>query len=241
MDIQTLLIFAGMVFLASVINGVSGFGFGIVVLMVFPYIFGYTHAVAMAVMMATMLVCYNAYLYRKHINRTWILPWSLLCFVSDFFAVRFLKHLGDGPLMLRLLGCCFVLMAIYLLWGQKIIKVRASYTSMSVLAILSGLIQGVFGVGGPLMAAFFLIVCRSKEEYIGTLQMASVTTFGIDLIMRMLNGMIDATVLSYSTLGIVFILAGLFVAKKLVRHMSAALLKNIVCVLMLFSGIHMVV
>ena len=241
MDIQTLLIFVGMVFLASVINGVSGFGFGIVVLMVFPYTFSYTHAVAMAVMMATMLVCYNAYLYRKHINWTWILPWSLLCFVSDFFAVRFLKHLGDGPLMLKLLGWCFVLMAIYLLWGQKIIKVRASYTSMSVLAILSGLIQGVFGVGGPLMAAFFLVVCRSKEEYIGTLQMASVTTFGIDLIMRMLNGMIDATVLSYSALGIVFILAGLFVAKKLVRHMSAQLLKNIVCVLMLFSGIHMVV
>lgn len=241
MDVQTLVIFGGMVFAASLINGVSGFGFGIVVLMVFPYIFGYTHAVAMAVMMATMLVCYNAYLYRKHINWTWILPWSLLCFVSDFFAIRFLKQMGDGPLVMKLLGGCFILMAVYLLWGQKFIKVRASYTSMSVLAILSGLIQGAFGVGGPLMAAFFLVVCKSKEEYIGTLQMASVTTFGVDLIMRAANGMIDATVLSYSALGIVFILAGLFVAKKLVSHLSATHLKTIVCVLMLFSGINMVI
>ena len=38
MDAQTLLIFGGMVFVASIIHGVSGFAFGVVVLMVFPYI-----------------------------------------------------------------------------------------------------------------------------------------------------------------------------------------------------------
>lgn len=161
--------------------------------------------------------------------------------LTNLVAIVVLRHLGDNPMWLKVMGGMFIVMAAYLMWGQQALHVRINGKTMSVFALASGLIQGAFGVGGPLMAAFFLVVCKSKEEYIGTLQMASVTTFGVDLIMRAANGMIDATVLSYSALGIVFILAGLFVAKNLVSHLSATHLKTIVCVLMLFSGINMVI
>lgn len=56
MSIGSLIIFCGIVFFASIVQGVSGFAFGLIVLMVFPHIFGYTSALAITNLMALFLL-----------------------------------------------------------------------------------------------------------------------------------------------------------------------------------------
>ena len=167
MSFLGLVAFCGIVFVASVIQGISGFAFGMVVLMVFPYLFGYTKSLVLASLMAAVLVCYNAYLYRKSINWQWVPWWVGVFLVTDLLSVMVLKQVGDNPIWYKLMGVIFILMALYLLWGQKVLHVKANKKSLLLLGGGSGLIMGAFGVGGPLMAAFFLEATPKKRGISG--------------------------------------------------------------------------
>lgn len=239
MTIGALAAFCGIVFAASVVQGVSGFAFGMVVLMVFPYLFGYTKSLVLAALMATLVMLYNAFLYRKTIDWTWIPKWLLVYVVADLMGVLVLKRVGDHPIWYPLMGGIFILMALYLLWGQKIIHVQPGMSSLVVLSVLSGLIMGAFGVGGPLMAAFFLEATDSKEYYLGTSQLVLGLTLAIDFLLRVINGMFTVDLVGYTLLGVVSMAAGLYIAKALVRRMDALTMRKIICLVMMADGVFM--
>lgn len=239
MSFLGLVAFCGIVFVASVIQGISGFAFGMVVLMVFPYLFGYTKSLVLASLMAAVLVCYNAYLYRKSINWQWVPWWVGVFLVTDLLSVMVLKQVGDNPIWYKLMGVIFILMALYLLWGQKVLHVKANKTSLLILSGGSGLIMGAFGVGGPLMAAFFLEATPKKEEYLGTTQITCVITMALDIVLRVLNGMFTADLVGYTLLGAVFMVAGLLIARRLVRHMDALTMRHFICLVVLVDGVVM--
>lgn len=239
MSFLGLVAFCGIVFVASVIQGISGFAFGMVVLMVFPYLFGYTKSLVLASLMAAVLVCYNAYLYRKSINWQWVPWWVGVFLVTDLLSVMVLKQVGDNPIWYKLMGVIFILMALYLLWGQKVLHVKANKKSLLLLGGGSGLIMGAFGVGGPLMAAFFLEATKDKDEYLGTTQITCVITMALDIILRVLNGMFTADLVGYTLLGAVFMVAGLLIARRLVRHMDALTMRHFICLVVLVDGVVM--
>lgn len=239
MSFLGLVAFCGIVFVASVIQGISGFAFGMVVLMVFPYLFGYTKSLVLASLMAAVLVCYNAYLYRKSINWQWVPWWVGVFLVTDLLSVMVLKQVGDNPIWYKLMGVIFILMALYLLWGQKVLHVKANKTSLLILGGGSGLIMGAFGVGGPLMAAFFLEATKNKEEYLGTTQVICVITMALDVVLRVLNGMFSSDLIGFTLLGIVFMVAGLLIARRLVRHMDALTMRRFICFVVMVDGVVM--
>lgn len=239
MSFLGLVAFCGIVFVASVIQGISGFAFGMVVLMVFPYLFGYTKSLVLASLMAAVLVCYNAYLYRKSINWQWVPWWVGIFLVTDLLSVMVLKQVGDNPIWYKLMGVIFILMALYLLWGQKVLHVKANKKSLLVLGGGSGLIMGAFGVGGPLMAAFFLEATKNKEEYLGTTQVICVITMALDVVLRVLNGMFSSDLIGFTLLGIVFMVAGLLIARRLVRHMDALTMRRFICLVVMVDGVVM--
>ena len=239
MSVSQFVIFCTIVLIAAIVQGVSGFTFGMMVLMIFPYIFGYTKALVLAGMMGLVLSAANAFIYRKYIDWKWIPRWLCVFIGMEFLSILVLKKVGDSPIWYTLMGIMFISMAIYLLWGQKVIHVKANFSSMAVLAALSGLIMGSFGVGGPLMAAFFLEATHSKEEYLGTVQGLGVIVASIDVILRSLNGMMGVELFGYAAVGLVFMAAGLLIAKSLVSHMNALTMRRIICGVMVLNGIVM--
>lgn len=231
--------FCGIVLAASLVQGISGFAFSMIVLMVFPYLFGYTKSLVLAAMMATFVMLYNAFLYRRTIDWTWVVRWLAVYIVADLAGVLVLKRVGDNPIWYPLMGVIFIAMAVYLLWGQKIFTVRVGWGSMIVLSVLSGLIMGAFGVGGPLMAAFFLEATSSKEYYLGTSQLVLGLTLFIDFLLRVFNGMFTVDLIGYTLLGMVSMVLGLYIAKRLVSRMDALTLRKFICVVMIADGVFM--
>lgn len=62
MSVSQFVIFCTIVLIAAIVQGVSGFAFGMMVLMIFPYIFGYTKALVLAGMMGLVLSAANAFI-----------------------------------------------------------------------------------------------------------------------------------------------------------------------------------
>lgn len=239
MDISTLLIFCSIVLIGAIVQGISGFAYSMVVLMVFPYLFGYTQALTLASLMGFLLVIYNAYLYRKYIDWKWIPWWMAIYFFNDLLSVLVLKQVGDDPIWYTLMGVIFIVMALYLLFGKKFFYFRADIKSLVVLSSLSGLIMGAFGVGGPLMATFFLEATKGKEEYLGTTQVIGAGILGTDFFMRLFNGMFTVNLLGFTMIGIVFMIIGLLIAKKLVSCMDTSNVRKFICLVMIVDGMVM--
>lgn len=234
-------LYAGIVFFASVVQGISGFAFGLIVLMVFPYLFGYSDALVLANLMTLVLLLYNAYLYRHYCAWKW-LPVGVSVFaVTDLIGVLVLKRVGDSPIWYTLLGVMFILMAVYMVWGQNKLRIRANQVTLAVFSGVTGLLIGAFAVGGPIMAVFFMEACPSKEEYLGTIQVLSLFGMSLDMAFRIANGMVTWALVGDTLQALVFLVAGVLVARRLVQRIDALMLRRIVCILLMVNGIVMMV
>lgn len=60
-----------------------------------------------------------------------------------------------------------------------------------------------------------------------------------DVILRAINGMYTSTMLLYGVSSLWCIVIGLLIGKKLFQYISPAALRNIICALMVFSGVKM--
>lgn len=238
---EGMVLFCSVVFLASIVQGISGFAFGLMVLMVFPGLVGYTNAVALTNLMAVFLLAYNSYLYRKDCNWQWVPLGAIASAGADLLGIAILRAVGDSPVWDKLLGVIFVFMAVYLLWGQSRVTLRATKRNLVIFAGLAGLVTGLFSVGGPFLVTFMLAVARSKEEYISTLQILSLFMVGTDVCLRLAGGMITQEVLHYCLVGVVFMVAGLLIARRLMRFIDARMLRRIVCVIIIIDGVKLLV
>ena len=240
MSIGAFVLFAGIVFFASVVQGISGFAFGLIVLMVFPHLFGYSDALVLANLMTLVLLVYNSFLYRRYCAWKW-LPVGVSVFaVTDLLGVLVLKRVGDSPIWYTLLGIMFILMAVYMMWGQNKLHIRANQVTLAIFSGVTGLLIGAFAVGGPIMAVFFMEACRSKEEYLGTIQVLSLFGMALDMAFRIANGMVTWALVGDTMKVLIFLLAGVLVATRLVRRIDALMLRRIVCLLMLVNGVVMI-
>lgn len=239
MSVFTVAAFCGIVFASALVQGISGFAYTMVALTVFPFLFGYTKALALAALLATGAILYNAWLYRSHIEWRWVWKWLSVYLVADLCGVAILRIVGDAPIWYTLLGLFFIMMTVYLLWGEKWIHVRVTTKSMVVLSILSGLFMGIFCSGGPVMAAFFLEATKDKAHYLGTSQFVCSVSLAIDFLLRALNGMFTADLAGFALLGIVPTLAGLYLARGLVRRLDARMMRRIICVVIALDGVVM--
>ena len=237
MSIGAFVLFASIVFFASVVQGISGFAFGLIVLMVFPHLFSYSDALVLANLMTLVLLVYNSFLYRRYCAWKW-LPVGVSVFaVTDLLGVLVLKRVGDSPIWYTLLGVMFILIAVYMMWGQNKLHIRANQVTLAIFSGVTGLLVGAFAVGGPIMAVFFMEACQSKEEYLGTIQVLSLVGMSLDMVFRVANGMVTWDLVGDTIKALVFLVAGVLVAKKLVRSIDARMLRRIVCALMLINGI----
>lgn len=237
MSMSALLAFFGITLIAAIVNGISGFAFGVVVLMVFPYIFGYSKALALAGLMGFFITCFNAYIYRKDIDWKWVPRWFSVFIMAELVSVLLLKKVGDVPIWYTLLGILFIILGIYLLWGQSKIRIKPNIATMVMMSVLSGLIMGCFGVGGSIMAAFFLEVTSSKEQYLGTTQLMGTIIYIVDMVLRSANGMFSTDLLGLTAIGIIFMIIGLIIAKELVSRMDALTMRKFICFVMIVNGV----
>lgn len=240
-DLNVCLILCVATFVAAVIQGVSGFAFALILLMVLPYIFPYAEALALIAFIGAVMIGYNVYLYRKYID--WkILPIPVLSyFVCDLLAVRLLKNIGTNPMLSKILGVIFILLAVYLCFGQGKIKVLPTKKNAVIFNGVGGAVSGLFGAGGPIAVLYFMAVSASKEVYMGTLQTFLFLVTGADFFVRVANGMVTLQTVKYGLSSLIFAVVGLWIAKKLFEKIKPDVLNKIVLALMALNGIWLVI
>lgn len=222
---------------AAFIQRTTGFGFGIFIMTVLPYIMpSYGEATALSGVLASVTSLILVVRYHSFIPWRRLLPILITFIVVSFYAVQLLSILRSDTLR-YVLGVTLILAATYFWFFSDRIKVRPNILTQGALGTLSGIMGGLFGMQGPPAVLYFLQVTKNKEQYTAIAQ----TYFLIGNIMmtvyRVQAGFFSHEVITCWCWGVPAVLAGTALGNIAFRHISMPLLRKIVYIYIAISGV----
>lgn len=231
--------FIGYIFLpalvSGIIQGVTGFGAGVVMMMFLPLHFSVIQSAGISGAICLVLCVAMVYHYRKTINIKKIIGPAVLYLTISSVSILLAKMVNQ-EIMKIILGIFLVALAVYFLFFAKK-EVEPKGIAALFCIVISGICDGLFGIGGPLMVIYFLSKTHSKEEYLGTIQCFFLISVLYSTFFRMMNGIITTDLISSIGLGMVGILIGLMIANRIVDKLDADFIKKLTYILIGLCGL----
>ncbi|MBR2263552.1 MAG: sulfite exporter TauE/SafE family protein [Firmicutes bacterium] len=224
--------------LAGLVQGVTGFGSCIVIMLVLPFYFPLAEAAGIAVATTLIMGVVMILRYRTSINvREALLP-SLLYIIVSSLAIHFSASV-DQTLMKKVFGVFLVLLSEFYL---GFVPANSNQKKLPLLAgaaciILSAACDGLFGIGGPLMVIYFMHRTTDLHEYLGTLQLFFLVNNVYNTGFRFFRGVLGPQHLIFIAVGMAGILIGVLIAGKIVEKVRRDVLRKLIYVMIGIGGL----
>ena len=228
-------------FAGSFLQRVTGFGYGIFMMMFLPGLMGSSvEAAAMAGLCSCCTCTYNAVKMRKQIQWKLVVPTITASLVTVPLAVGFSAQAPED-LIRTLLGIFLILLSIYFLFVAGKIKLRPSVGGGLAVGAVSGVLGGMFSMGGPPVVLYLVQAVADKTAYIATMQahFAVINLYSAGT--RALNGVITTNVLLCFAVAVGGSLLGNYAGGRIFEKLDSAKVKKLVYLVMIFSGITMII
>lgn len=207
-------------FVGALIQGVTGFGSSLTIMTLLPYFMALPQAVAISCVIPLAQMAALVWLYRASLNWRLILIPSAFYLVGCWLTIR--NALSFDPTALKFsFGIFLIIMGIYFLRFSEKAQVKNTIPVMIACSFVSGLINGLFGIGGPLMVLYYMAACKSMSEYIACLQCCFFITDIYCLVLRTQEDIFTADLIGPSIVGIIVILIGQAFAARIVKKINS--------------------
>ena len=227
----------GATLLAGLIQGVTGFGGGIITMMIFPYFFSIALGAGITGSLGIALCGSMAIRYRKELNAKMAVLPAILYNVVSSIVISYSVSL-DQVLVKKVFGVFLVMLAIYYLFISKNVQNRKLSLGVSIVCIMiSASCDALFGIGGPLMVLYFMSMTSSTYEYLGTMQLFFWVNSTYNTIFRFCKGILLPEHIVYIAVGMVGILVGGAIAGKIVDRLDVATMRKLIYIMIGISGV----
>ncbi len=239
MDTQ-LLIAITVTVLASMLGGftqrVSGFGYGIVVMMFFPYVLGMAGATALSGVVSIAQAIIVTYSLRSHINPRQVfiplIPYTLTSLVGTLIVAG-----SDTSTLKRVLGGFLIALSIYFFFFSSKIRIKASTKNGIIAGSLSGIMSGLFAMGGPPVVVYYLSAADSTDDYLATIQCYFLFSNIIATVQRAFAGAFTTDVLILIVPAISAMVIASLLGRLAYKRLSPSALKKAIYAFMALSGL----
>lgn len=154
MTLETIIILAAVFILASFIQGLTGFAFGLISVPLFAILFSAREAVGMVAISGSVLVFYSFFLHRRKVEYRKVVYLGLISILFLPLGAYFLVSLPEATVMF-VLGMVIVLLTLYsALFTEKSKRLMTKKGSGFTAAAVSGLLGGAFTAPGPAMVVY---------------------------------------------------------------------------------------
>ena len=181
---------------ASFIQRTIGFGFGIFIMTVLPFLMpSYAEAVTLSGLLSLTSATVVMIQYVKFVTWKRLLP-MVGAFVIFSTAAIFMLDKIEGPAMRQILGIMLVILSLYFSFFKEKLQMFIRPTKGWLLGTgsVSGIMGGLFGMHGPPVVLYLVVSEPSKDHYMGMIQTYAVITNITMLIVRAWNGYVTPTV-----------------------------------------------
>lgn len=222
----------------STIQRVTGFGFGIFAMLFLTRIITvYGEANALSGLLSFTSTLIVALSHAKKVD------WKNLLFPCIGFAVisvpsiLLMKKL-DNRVLLIMLGAALILLSGYMFFFSSKIKIKPSPFTGLAAGGFSGILGGIFSMGGPPVVIYFMqSEGDDKDRYLATIQMYFLLSNVYGTTVKAINGFITRDVLILAAFGTVGMIAGIFIGKLIFKKLHVDILRRVVYCFMAVAGV----
>lgn len=220
---------------AGLVQTVTGFGSGVVLIMVLSRLFEMTVAPSLNTSICIALSVSLAWRFRKDINFKLMIVPAIPYLTMSVCAISLLRFMNMTALAVAF-GVFLMALSVYFLFFESRVHLQANYPTALFCGTVSGVFAGLFGVGGPLMALYFLTITKSRAAYVATLQFFFVLSNITSMTTRVLQGYYTPDLLPYTMAGILGVTAGKHLGLMVAEKLDGAKLKKVIYVFVGISG-----
>lgn len=222
---------------ASLVQRVSGFGFGIFIMTALPFITpSYAEATTLSGLLAATLSAYVLISMWRLVNWKQLTIILLAFSVVAYFSVDYVAKSAETHLKL-LLGITLIILSLYFLFICKHINVKPTCFLQITMGGLSGAMGGLFGMHGPPAVIYFLASQPDKNHYMATTQAFFLISNLILTAFRANNGFITPFVCYGWITACIGVAIGSYIGKLIFDRISSETLRKIIYVYMIFAGV----
>jgi len=226
------------VFIASLVKGISGFGFALISLP--PLMLWYSPQEIIPVLLICNLVASILIVLQKK-ERQLITPhFKSLIIYGAFFTILgvfVLKYLPEH-LIIIVLSIFLIVLSLLSIFGIQFPK-RIRTRSFKIAGALLGLLTGSISISGPPMALFLNAANVDKQEFREIFSWFSIVTATVALIGYYALGILNFASLKITLMFLPLLFIGSFIGKRLNRLIPAIIFKKGILVISLISSVLM--
>lgn len=223
-------------FASGIVQTSTGFGAGIVMMTVLPSFFGVAAGAAINTSVVVALTVSLVFKFRKYIDFRKVFPLIVCYLITSIYCIR-LTPLIDTRKIGIAFGMFLIAVSLFFLFFSSKIVLNDSLLSLMLCGLASGIFSGFFGVGGPLVAVYFLNITPDKKSYFANTQFVFLLTGIVNTVTRILSGIYTASLLPFSVVGLIGILFGKRIGSFISDRLRSDSLKLIVYIFVGVSGI----
>ena len=237
LNLTLLLMIALPALAGGIVQAVTGFGAGIIMMLFFPLVLPMLKASALSTLVTLYLTVSLAWKFRKEVQISLLLLPLAVFLICTTAALQLATMLDTRNLSL-LFGIFLIALALYFIRFSNRIPLKPSPVSASACSGLSGLCSGMFGIGGPPMVVYYLAVLGDKKEaYLATTQMYFCIGSIYNTVMRACRGILTLDMLPLVAVGLAGMAAGERLGLCILRRIDVPTMKKAVYGLLAVSGV----
>ena len=235
MEIEALLFLTLIVGLSAFVQGLTGFGIGIFMMLFLPYMFSYQTAVAITMICAIVMSCIILFKTRENVEIKKILPVVIPIVIMQIISTYFLFVLNDDVLTIALVVILLLFAGLFILSDRRW-QIKASVPN----SILAGCVTGVcnmLGMSGPPLGYYYHGIFEDNIRYLANLQATLLITLTILLVQHIIQGNITLVTFEYSAIASVVCVIVLFPAMKVFKKLDRSKLTKIIIAFLIVMAI----
>ena len=223
-------------FAAGLIQTMTGFGAGVIMVFILSNYLGMIAAPAINTSICLGLTAVLSIKYRKSIEwKRMFLPivlYTILSAISIYFVTSINIHVLAVAFGVFLIG-----ISLFSLFFSGKVVMRKNQAVLLIFSMISGVFSGLFGIGGPLLAVYLVSTTDTQDAYIADTQFLFTATNIMNMAIRVLRGIYQPSYIPYSAVGLAAILLGMCIGIRVQRLINISKLKTVVYIFVLCSGI----
>lgn len=224
-------------FVGSMIQGITGFGYAIFALTLLPFFIPFKTAVVAVSILAMLMTSSMAYKLREHIDKRVIAIPLIASIVGRSIGVYAFNRFETGFLV-NILGIILISISVWMFYFADKLKIKEGKGRALFAGLASGLLGGMFNMGGPPLVIYFFGIYKDKLAYNATLQ----TIFSIGgmytVFLHFLSGNITSDVLGLSVIGLASVIlgssVGLIIFSKVNKGFVGKFISVFICIMGFF-------
>ena len=150
--------------------------------------------------------------------------------------IEFIK-LQKNETLILILGIVLVLLSVYFFFFSNKIKIEPTWYAGLIAGTISGVMGGMFAIGGPPVVIYFIQSEKDTDSYLSTISAYFVLSGIINIVTKTAAGFVTENVLWGLLLGFAGLLVGAFVGKRTRDKIKPETVKKAVYGFMAISGV----